>query len=178
MNDKFSIVELALEQFVKMDAAPLVEYNELCDQALALLEQQKPDTMGNIDVPKSLISRVLITAQVLAVSMLGVKNAMTAEPPVSVEDHTDPCRDFAHNGKKVPALGDIVYFRPRCCPFGDVPPGIPFVVSDNAPDVYSDDTKLEFPAKFAVELAFLDKQGSVRTSLVDRRRLTAPVAAV
>ena len=45
MSD-FSLVEIALYQFMKMDAAPLVEYQELCEQVLPLLENQKADASG------------------------------------------------------------------------------------------------------------------------------------
>ena len=58
MSD-FSLVEIALYQFMKMDVAPLVEYLELCEQVLPLLENQKADASGCVYIPKNTITKVI-----------------------------------------------------------------------------------------------------------------------
>lgn len=170
MSD-FSLVEMALYQFMKMDAAPLVECQELCEQVIGLLDQQKPDNMGNIYVPKNTIGKVLATSKMMAVSMLSIKAVMAVENPLPEVETIRACKRFIGGAKAQLRAGDVVYFLPRSCPFGDVPPGVPFIVADICP-TEDDDEPYNFPAKYAVELAFLDKDGTIRTAVVDKRRIS------
>lgn len=167
---EFSSVEIALHQFMNMDATPLVEYQELCEQVIGLLENQKSDSMGNIYVPKNVISKVLITSKMLAFSVLSIKTSMAVDQPASEAETVALCRRFVE-GPGVLKNGDVVYFLPRCCTFRDIPPGVPFVVADSSPEI-AEDHDLSFPAFHAIELAYLDRYGAVQSCIVDRRRLT------
>jgi molybdopterin converting factor small subunit len=167
----FSAMEMALAQFVKMDSRPLKEYQELCEQVIGLLDQQKPDNMGNIYVPKNTIGKVLATSKMMAISMLSIKTAMAVESPLPEIETILACKRFIEGAKAPLRAGDIVYFLPRSCPFGDVPPGVPFIVADICP-TENEDEPYNFPAKYAVELAFLDKDGTIRTAAVDKRRIS------
>lgn len=167
----FSAVEVALAQFVKMDSRPLVEYQELCDQVIALLDQQKPDNMGNIYVLKNTIGKVLATSKMMAISMLAIKATMSVDAPFSENETIQACKSFVEGANNLLLPGDVVYFLPRCCPFGDVPPGVPFVVADPRP-AENDEESYNFPAKYAIEVAFLDKHGAISTAVVDQRRVS------
>lgn len=177
----FSEIEMALAQFVKMDINPLAEYQELCEHVIGLLDQQNPDSMGNIYIPKSTIGKVLQLSKVMALSLLAIKANMTVETPLSETDTVLACKRFIEGAKNKLQAGDVVYFLPRCCPFGDIPPGVPFIVSDPFP-VENEEESWGFPVKYAVELVFLDKRGAISTTVVDKRRIStdkyAPSAMV
>ena len=175
MSD-FSMVELALHQFMKMDAAPLVEYQELCEQILPLLENQKADSSGCVYIPKNTITKVIVTSKTLAYSVLSIKSSLAVNEPASEAETVAVCRRFVE-GPGLLEEGDVVYFLPRCCKFRDIPPGVPFVVADSAPEREDADT-LSFPAVYAIELAYLDNYGAVQTCLVDRRRLSKEKHAI
>ena len=167
MSD-FSMVELALHQFMKMDAAPLIEYQELCEQVLPLLDTNT-DAFGFVRVPKNTVTKVLTTSKVLALSVLAIKSGMAVDEPATEAETIAVCRQFVE-GPGVLSNGDAMYFLPRCCPFRDIPPGVPFVVSDSTPETEGMD--LAFPAYHAVELAYLDRYGAIQSCIVDRRRLS------
>ncbi len=173
MSD-FSMVELALHQFVKMDAAPLVEYQELCEQVLTLLDSNT-DAFGFVRVPKNTVTKVLVTSKMLASTILTIKSSMAIDEPASEPETVAICRQFVE-GPGVLSNGDVVYFLPRCCTFRDIPPGVPFVVSDSTPE--TEELDLSFPAYNAIELVYLDRFGAVRSCIVDRRRVSKEKYAV
>ena len=174
MSD-YSLVEIALYQFMKMDAAPLVEYQELCEQVLPLLENQKADASGCVYIPKNTITKVITISKTLAYSVLTIKSSLVVSEPASEAETVAMCSRFVQ-GPGALGRGDVVYFLPRCCPFRDTPPGVPFVVADPLPDAENAD--LSFPAIYAVELAYLDAYGAIQSCIVDRRRVSREKHAV
>lgn len=174
MSD-FSLVEMALYQFMKMDAAPLVEYQELCEQVLPLLENQKADASGCVYIPKNTITKVITTSKTLAYSVLAIKSSLAVSEPASEAETVAMCSRFVQ-GPGALDRGDVVYFLPRCCTFRDIPPGVPFVVADPLPDVENAD--LSFPSIYAIELAYLDTYGAIQSCIVDRRRISREKHAV
>ena len=174
MSD-YSLVEIALYQFMKMDAAPLVEYQELCEQVLPLLENQKADASGCVYIPKNTITKVITTSKALAYSVLAIKSSLVVSEPASEAETVAMCSRFVQ-GPGALYTGDVVYFLPRCCPFRDIPPGVPFVVAGPLLDVENAD--LSFPAIYAIELAYLDTYGAVQSCIVDRRRVSREKHAV
>ena len=168
MSD-YSLVEIALYQFMKMDAAPLVEYQELCDQVLTLVENQA-DPSGFVRMPKNTVTKMVQTSKVLAVSILSIKSILAVSQQHSEAETVAVCQRFVE-GPGLLKEGEVVYFLPRCCTFRDIPPGVPFVVADSTPE-HEDAKSLSFPAIYAIELAYLDNYGAVQTCLVDRRRLS------
>lgn len=174
MSD-FSMVELALYQFMKMDAAPLVEYHELCEQVLPLLEDQKADASGCVYIPKNTITKVITTSKTLVYSVLAIKSSLAVSEPASEAETVAMCSRFVQ-GPGALDRGDVVYFLPRCCTFRDLPPGVPFVVADLLPDVENVD--LSFPAIYAIELVYLDTYGAIRSCIVDRRRVSREKHAI
>ena len=174
MSD-FSLVEMALYQFMKMDAAPLVEYQELCEQVLPLLENQKADASGCVYIPKNTITKVITTSKTLAYSVLAIKSSLAVSEPASEAETVAMCSRFVQ-GPGALDRGDVVYFLPRCCTFRDIPPGVPFVVADPLPDVENAD--LSFPAIYAIELVYLDTYGAIQSCIVDRRRVSREKHAV
>ena len=174
MSD-FSLVEIALYQFMKMDAAPLVEYQELCEQVLPLLENQKADASGCVYIPKNTVTKVITTSKTLAYSVLAIKSSLVVSEPASEAETVAMCSRFVQ-GPGALDSGDVVYFLPRCCPFRDIPPGVPFVVADPLPDVENAD--LPFPAVYAIELVCLDAYGAIQSCIVDRRRVSREKHAI
>ena len=175
MSD-FSLVEIALYQFMKMDAAPLVEYLELCEQVLPLLENQKADASGCVYIPKNTITKVITTSKALAYSVLAIKSSLAVNEPASEAETVAICSRFVQ-GPGALDRGDVVYFLPRCCPFRDIPPGVPFVVADPLMDV-EENADLPFPAVYAIELVYLDTHGAIQSCIVDRRRVSREKHAV
>ena len=173
MSD-FSMVELALHQFLKMDAAPLAEYQELCDQVLTLVENQA-DPSGFVRMPKNTVTKVITTSKALAYSVLAIKSSLVVSAPASEAETVAICSRFVQ-GPGALVSGDVVYFLPRCCTFRDIPPGVPFVVADPLPDVENAD--LSFPAVYAIELVCLDAYGAIRSCIVDRRRVSREKHAI
>lgn len=167
MSD-FSMVEMALHQFVKMDATPLVEYQELCEQVLALMDANT-DAFGFVRVPKDTVTKVIATSRVLSMTVLEIKASMAVDTPTSEAETIALCSRFVQ-GPGALENGTVVYFLPRCCVFRDIPPGVPFVVADNLPD--TEELNLSFPSMYAIELVYLDKYGSIQSCIVDRRRVS------
>ena len=169
-GSQFSPTELALSAFAKMDAAPLEEYMSLCSMVMALLEDQRQDSLGNIQVPKETIVRVIKTSSVMALMLNNIKSTMIVNEPASVEESLVSSMRMIEAAKEDYNPGDVLYFLPRCCQFHDIPPGVPFVVLDNF--VAADPEDIAFPKKYAIEVAFIGKNGTVMCAIVDRRRLS------
>ena len=99
-----------------------------------------------------------------------IKSNMIVNEPASVEESLVSSMRMIEAAKEDYNPGDVLYFLPRCCQFHDIPPGVPFVVLDNF--VAADPEDIAFPKKYAIEVAFIGKNGTVMCAIVDRRRLS------
>lgn len=168
----YSTVEVALAEISRMSQKSLEEYQEVCEQVLGLLEAQRVDPMGNIYAPKDSILRVLRTSRVLVTALLGIKTTMVVQEPASEQETVKACMEFVMGGNNRYKAGDVVYFLPKCGIFNDIPPEVPFVIVDPNASTSSHADDLSFDKAFAIEVAFLDKQETVRTAFIDKRRVS------